>query len=105
MANQITVSTKDRDILYAIWELQDQFKIEEKLELAFSPEAKEILVVAKDGIELLAALIAIVQAVKTKNKKDNGSTSVSVQLGDNSANIIQFIESNKGSIDIKIENK
>lgn len=101
----IKVETVDREIAYAIWDLQSKFRIEEEMAKAFPAEVKEIFVYAKDTVEFLAALAALIQVIKPVKDKNKSTASITIQSGDNSPNVVQIIEANKGSIDIKIVNK
>lgn len=102
----ITITTTDREISYAIWELQSpKITIEESMKKAFPAEAKEIFIFVKDVATLTAALIAIIKAIKPVKEKNKSDASISIQLSNNNSEITQIIVANKGEIDIKIENK
>jgi len=104
-SNPIKITTTDREIIYAIWDLQDKYKIEEEMAKAFPEVAKEVLVFVKDSVELAGALLAIIQTVKSVKEKNKSDTRISIQLSSDSKAVIQIIEANKGQIDINIENK
>lgn len=105
MPSPIKVETDDRDVLYAVRTMQPNFRVEEISTKAFPAETRELFVYTKDAIELAAALATIIKAIKAVKDKNKSTNRITIQSGDNSPNVVQIIEANKGSIDIKIENK
>lgn len=65
----------------------------------------EFILSVQDYAEFLPLLIDVVKLIKSKKEESQGKNTIIIQAGEHSTQVIQFIESNKGSIDIKIENK
>lgn len=106
MPAPIKVTTADKEIITAIRKMQSQeIRVEEEMRKAFSTDPYDLFIFAKDIATFSAALIAIIKAIKSVKEEPKSPASIVIQSGDNSPNVVQIIEANKGSINIKIENK
>lgn len=62
----------------------------------------EVSAYAKDSAALIAFLGALFKIVKSEKNKQPSPTTISINCSENSTNVIQFIDANKGQINVVV---
>ncbi|MBI5443878.1 MAG: hypothetical protein HY900_22050 [Deltaproteobacteria bacterium] len=103
MRTMITVTTSDKNLVYAIWDLQSEgVEIRESFAKAEGQIITEVVAYISLASAVLSFLGGLFQLMKSPKDKSPSAPTIRIHLPENSSNVIQFIEANKGEINIQI---
>jgi hypothetical protein len=101
----ITLLSPDKELVDEVWSFaSDEVSVEGLMAKSMLPTGflHEVSAYAKDAAPLIVFLGALLNLVKSPKNKSPAETTINIQCAENSTNVIQFIEANKGEINVKI---
>lgn len=104
MKYSVTLYSPDKSLTDEVWSIApDGISVEALMAKAIIPDMiHEISAYTKDCAALIAFLGALFKLVKSEKNKHPSSTTISINCSENSTNVIQFIDANKGQINVVI---
>lgn len=105
MRTSITLLSSDKHLVDSLWELKSpDIELDQLFMKALPPPdfIHEITAYVEDAAVVISVLAALFQRIKSKNIKQPSTTSININCAENSTNVIQFIEANKGEINVTV---
>ena len=106
MEFSVTLYSPDKSLTDEVWSIAPEgISVEGLMAKAIIPDMiHEISAYAKDAAPLIAFLGVLFKLVKSEKNKQPSSTTISINCSENSTNVIQFIDANKGQINVVVKN-
>lgn len=101
----VTLFSPDKELTDEVWSCAPEGVDVEGLMLKAFPSPDfihEVSAYAKDATSLIIFLGALFKLVKSEKNKHPSATTISINCAENSTNVIQFIDANKGQINVVV---
>lgn len=103
MRTSITLCSADKQLVESVWELKSpEIEFDQLFMKSLPPPdfIHEITAYVEGATALISFLGLLFKHLKSAKSQQKGTVNININFAENSAKVIQFIESNKGDIKV-----